>query len=451
MKQQHRNDVWFGTDGIRKKVGHAPLTIEHLPKLGFAIGQQIINRYGPHAHLLLGHDTRISCSFIKAAIETGLLLHPITIHDAQILSTPAVCRLVKENPQMSAGIIITASHNHYQDNGIKIVDTDGIKNKADAAAIEKLFVTQSEKISNYNTLGSINVWHNAADNYISSLCKLFPPKFLTGITVALDCANGASSQIAPKIFTTLGATVIIIHNQPTGTNINAQCGALHTDDLVKTVKENKADIGFACDGDGDRLVVITKDCIKKNGDDILALLLQHPHYAHEDTIVGTIMTNEGFKTWLAEKNKKLIRAEVGEPSIIELLNHHNLKLGGEPSGHIVMADYLCSSDAICVALRLLEIIIETNNWKLATFDQYPQINLTVPVSVKKPLSKQPFLHIIETAKKMLPKGRLIIRYSGTESILRITTEDHDKEHAQQIAHIVAEKLKQAFVQESKNV
>ena len=157
-----------------------------------------------------------------------------------------------------------------------------------------------------------------------------------------------------------------------------------------------------------------------------------------------VVMHEGLKVLLAKKNKKLIRTKVGEPSIVEQLNQHNLKLGGEPSGHILMTDYLGSSDAIYIALRLLEIIIKTDNWKLETFDHYPQINLTVPVSIKKPLNQQPFSNIIESTQNMLPNGRLIVRYSGTESLLRITAEDQDKKHAYQIAQNVAEKLKQAL-------
>ncbi len=432
----------FGTNGIRSIVGQAPLTFINLPLLGLAIGQSIINHYGKNAQVLLAHDTRISCSFIKSALGCGLSLHQLTIYDANVLPTPAGCRLVQQNQDFKTGIIITASHNPYYDNGIKIIDENGVKiDEKEETEIEHLF----EKIKNspisYDTLGSIHYWPYAADRYIATICSLFPAQFLDGITIALDCANGATSKLAPHIFRKLGATVIPIHNAPDGININEQCGTQHTQDLVNTVLAHNADIGFAFDGDGDRLVIITKDGIKKDGDDMLALLASNPPYDQETTIIGTIMSNQGLEQWLASHKKKLIRCAVGEPAVWKHLKKHNLTLGGEPSGHIIMTNYLSSSDAIYTALRLLGIIITTNNWKLETFTHYPQINLNIPVTVKNPLDKPPLKNIIEAAQTELPDGRLIIRYSGTEPLLRVMVEGQDQKKVNQVAQTVAHKLK----------
>jgi len=440
MKQQRINKL-FGTDGVREKVGKSLLTNENLPKLGYAVGQQIIEKHGPHASVLFGHDTRISSSFIKTTLQSGLLLHPLTVVDAGVLPTPAVCRLVHQNKTFKAGIIITASHNKYHDNGIKIVDDQGAKNKEYTCAIEQFFSTVPETYD-YSSLGNLNIWPEGADQYTSNLCSLFPPQFLKKSTIVIDCANGAFSHIAPQVFEKLGATVIPIHNNPNGTNINDNCGSLHPADLIASIQKNNANIGFGFDGDGDRIIVITKDGIQKDGDDILALLLQHPHYTNQQAVVGTIVSNEGLATWLATQNKELIRAGVGEPLVVEQLKQHKLVLGGEPSGHIILNNYLGSSDALFTALRLCEVIIQTDNWNCTTFDRYPQISLTIPVSNKIPLDQQPLARIIAQADSQLPHGRLIVRYSGTENILRITTEDKNKEQAHHVAHTLAEKVKQ---------
>jgi len=442
MKRMPHDTIKFGTDGIRETVGKKALTIEQLPILGFVIGQWIINQYGNNAQILIGHDTRISCSFIKSALASGLLLHPLTILDGQVLPTPAVGNLVKNTNNIKTGIIITASHNRYHDNGIKIVGSNGAKIKNKVTEIESLFSLYSTVKHDYSTPGYIEPYASAAKDYISNVCGYFSASFLSELTVAIDCAHGAFSHIAPHIFESLGAHVIAINNNPNGRNINENCGSLHTEDLVSTVKKNKADIGFAFDGDGDRIVVVSKDGIKKDGDDILALLSQHPRYDNEKTLVGTIMSNQGLTSWLEKRNKNLIRSNVGEPSVIDNLNRNKLTLGGEPSGHIVLNDYLASSDAVFTALKLLETIIKTDNWNLTTFERYPQVNVTVTVKEKISLDKPHLAQIIDKARKELVSGRLIVRYSGTEPLLRITTEDNNKEHADNVAQKIAHQMQQ---------
>ncbi len=445
MKDLAPNDLHFGTDGIREKVGLKTLTLKQLPKLGMALGQWLIHHYGKNCHVLIGHDTRISCGFIKAALESGLLLYPLIIHDGQTLPTPTVCHLVKQSKQLSAGIIITASHNCYQDNGLKIINSNGSKIKKDTVEIEQIFQSSSELSYNYQNLGRLEIYSEALQRYISNICSLFSPEFLTGLTIVFDCAHGAFSTIANDIFNIAGAKIFTINSSPDGKNINKGCGALHTEPLQTAVERYNADIGFACDGDGDRLIAITKDGLKKDGDDILALLSQHPNYEHEAAIVGTIMSNQGFEIWLQERNKQLIRADVGEASVTEKLNENKLLLGGEPSGHIVMSDYLSSSDAIVIALRLLEVIIKTDNWSLQTFKRYPHVNLTIPVKKKIPLTEPRIKNVVSNAQDILAGGRLIIRYSGTESLLRITAEDSNEKKAEKVAHNVAQKMQRELV------
>ena len=435
------NQQLFGTDGIRARVGQSPLTLHELSKLGYAIGQWLITKYGNKPYIFLAHDTRKSCHFIKTALESGLLLHPITICDACALPTPAVCQFVTEDNQLNAGIIITASHNLACDNGIKIINSDGIKiNNEDTKIIESYFYTDTPTVVNNETLGSLEQNPIADMEYIDTICSYFEEGLLEGKTIVLDCAYGSTALCAPLIFEELGAKVIPLHIAPDGFNINKKCGSTDTTVLEQTMKNQQADIGFAFDGDGDRLIIINKNGLKQDGDDILALLTQHPQYRKETKIVGTVLSNEGFNSWLKTQNKQLIRTNVGEKYVAEELLKHKTTLGGETSGHIVLSDYLPCSDAIFTALRICEVIIETQNWNLKTFNRYPQINLTVPVNHKSPLDQQPLAELIEDAKQQLPQGRLIVRYSGTEPLLRITTEDKDKDLAEYIAQKLAEQI-----------
>ncbi len=248
----------FGTDGIRGTVGAEPFTHNSLTQLGYAIGSWACKKYGTNCQIILGHDTRTSCSFVKAALKSGILLHSITIHDAHVLPTPTICYLTNKNNTFDCGIIVSASHNPYQDNGIKIIDAhDGKLTQEDEQAISKLF-HQNKKDISYVHLGNDLPFNNAQDEYLQALKKLCSFN-LKNITIVLDCAHGATYQIAPTIFEQLGAHVITINNKPNGHNINKECGALHPRELQQTVIENSADIGFAFDGDGDRLTVVSKD------------------------------------------------------------------------------------------------------------------------------------------------------------------------------------------------
>ena len=431
----------FGTDGIRAHVGDEPFTASSIFNIGNALGQWIGKKYGENANILLAHDTRISCAFMKSALKTGLLQYPINLYDANILPTPAVFQLLHYQSKFDGGIIISASHNPYQDNGIKLVD--GKKGKLthhDELEISSIFY-QKNIHPEPQKFGTDHYWKQSSTYYESHILTHFSSPFLKGIKVVLDCANGATSHIGPRLFKKLGAEVIPIHYQPNGLNINEQCGSLHIESLQQTVIKEKAHIGFAFDGDGDRIMVISRTGEVKDGDDIIALLLEHELYKNSAIIVGTIISNQGLALHLKEQHKTFLRTPVGDKYVAAELIKNKSLLGGEQSGHIITRDYLNTGDGLFIALRILETIINNNNWDLKTFKKFPQAQINLPIKNKKDLHIPPLAQIIEEEEQNLLDGRLVVRYSGTENILRIMVEEQNLELANRIGQQLAQRLK----------
>lgn len=424
------NSNLFGTDGIRTQVGTPPITLDSLPQLGNAIGTWLCDHYH-NPQLIIACDTRASNHWIISALSTGLLLHPITMHVAGILPTPALCRLLYRSSQFDIGVMISASHNPYQDNGIKLVDRLGKLKKSAELAISRIYHKSTPMP--YTTYGSMHPHASAYDDYTHIITSLFTHSFLKGITVVLDCAHGALFRIAPAIFKKFGAKVIVLNAQPNGKNINKQCGSLHVKKTQQAVKKYNATIGFAFDGDGDRVIAINNKGDVKNGDDMLALLSQHSTYRKQQTIVGTVMSNLGLDAYLQQHGKTLVRTQVGDKHIAHHIAAHHLLLGGEQSGHIILHDYLPTGDGIFTALRLCQTMLETENWHLQSFDHYPQILVNVPVTAKKDLTAPEITSLIKDYEAQLPQGRLVIRYSGTENMLRIMVEDQSKTAIAQIS------------------
>lgn len=429
---KNMNHNLFGTDGIRNVVGTSPFTLHDMPRLGHAIAFWAEQTYGKNAHILLAADTRISGEWIAHALKTGVLLSSITIHDAGIIPTPAVLSLMQKNTQFDCGIIISASHNPFGDNGIKIVDRiNGKLTLVHERAISNFF--HNPPACSYESFGSATAYQNAYEAYRNSLTSLFKPQLLSGKKIVLDCAHGATSRVAPEVFATLGAEVIALNNEPTGRNINDHCGSVYPQQLQKAVILYHADAGFAFDGDGDRLTAVGPDGALRNGDDILALLIDHPLYRNEQQVVGTIVSNQGLDLFLQKRQKKLIRVAVGDKYIVDHLQKNNLVLGGEQSGHIIMRDYLLSGDGIFTALRVMEAIIYTGNSMMNTFKRYPQILINLPISQKKDLQEPVIASIIAQHEAQLDSGRLVVRYSGTENVLRIMVEDEHETTAQAVS------------------
>lgn len=435
----------FGTDGIRAAVGATPFTIQDLARLGYALGIWARKKYGENPSIVIANDTRISCSFIQSALESGLLLHPLQFCNADVLPTPVVYYLVRTAKQYSCGIIISASHNPYQDNGIKIIDSqNGKLSLEDELAISTLYESATTLCASYDQLGTMTYIHEAHAGYYDYVQSSFPKDFLRGRTIVLDCANGSTYRLSPALFRSFGAHVIAINDQPTGKNINEQCGSLHTDSLKKAVFTHHADIGFAFDGDGDRVIVVDRHGREKNGDAILAILLQHPTYKDMPILVGTVMTNQGLEKHLEKQNKQLIRANVGDKHVCKELEKYNLLLGGEQSGHIIIRDFLESGDGTGTALKIAHTLCITGGWDMEIYEPYPQILLTIPVIQKHDLTEPSIMRIINEQKQLLLSGRILVRYSGTENSLRIMVEDETCDNAHMIAHTLATRLDAAL-------
>lgn len=438
----------FGTDGIRGRADEYPFTTESLNYLGIAIAQWSIAKYKKeNPRVLIGHDTRESCIRIKNELIEGLSALPLQIIDADVLPTPAVCALTNKRTYFDFGIIISASHNPYTDNGIKIVDSKTIKITAvDEKIIESNYqnIEELSPIVSLNRLSVEKKWEKAYQEYEKIILENFTPNIFKGIKVVLDCANGATYKVATEIFQKLGAEVVTLFANPDGININNNCGSLHPQKLSETIIQNNADIGFAFDGDGDRVIVANKKGETFDGDDIIALLSNNPIYKNYETIVGTIMTNLGLDFYLRKNNKKLIRTRVGDKYVSAKLQENDLLLGGESCGHIILKDYLNSGDGIFVALRTLQTVITTNNWEIKTFKKIPQILINVPVAKKQNLSLQPYSDIIKKHQNVLKLGRIVVRYSGTENLLRVMVENEDEAVANQAATSLSNQLQKAL-------
>ncbi len=444
----------FGTDGIRAHADEFPFTTHALNALGKAIAQWAMKKYKdqPQPGILIGHDTRISCPRIKKDLIAGLGSFSLSIVDGGIMPTPAMYQLIKDDERFQLGIIISASHNPYYDNGIKLFDAKSSKlNKDDESIIESYFASwysHEENTTAQQQTCNLQIWEKAAQTYQEKIATLFPQHFLKGLKIVLDCANGATSSIAPNLFTQLGAEVITIANQPTGTNINEHCGATHPAALQAKVLECSAHIGFAFDGDGDRLIAVSQAGVIKNGDDILFLLLSLPEYTSTPAIVGTVMSNQGFEQALIKLNKKLLRTKVGDKYVAEALAKNKLPLGGEISGHTIIQDYMPTSDGIFVALKVVQAAKLHNNWELTTFAAFPQILLNLPIANKKDLTCPPLSTIIAAYEEKLSTGRILVRYSGTEKILRVMTEAPSQELASLTAQSLAQDLQKALANDS---
>lgn len=431
----------FGTDGIRGTAGEGIFTPPQLMRLGHAIGRWLHEKY-PTTRVLMLHDTRISASIIKSALKIGLLESSIHILDGFVLPTPAALFIMRELDHTDIALVISASHNPYHDNGIKILEkTAGTISVEDELIISQYFYQTPCRERGW---GTDTPYIQSADVYLNALLKKFPGPWMRGIRVILDNAHGATSHIAHTLFTQCGADVISMHDQPTGYNINAQAGSTHPELIAQLMRTAHADIGFAFDGDGDRVIAITKQGIIKNGDDILSILSLHPRYHTTPTIVGTVMTNEGLVTHLHAHNKTLLRTPVGSRHMNAALTEKKLLLGGEPIGHVILHDHLPLGDALLNALTLLETVIATNNWELESFHAYPQVLTNIPVKHRFDLAQEPFASLIHRYITQLSTGRILVRYSGTENILRVMVEAPTQDLAQLVSTELIHELIQLF-------
>ncbi len=436
---------YFGTDGIRGTANTEPMTAEIALKCGQAAGSYFKN--GGHRHrVVIGKDTRLSGYMVEPALTAGFISVGMDVILVGPMTTPAVAMLTR-SLRADLGVMISASHNPYCDNGIKLFDKTGLKLSDDVEQeIERRM--QCENISQYfahpDSLGRAKRLDDAPGRYIEFAKHTFPKRStLDNIKVVLDCANGAGYHLAPTILWELGAEVITIANKPDGFNINKDCGATHPAALSKAVLEHKADIGIALDGDGDRLIVCDEKGKVVDGDQIMALIAKHQleiKALKGGGVVATQMSNMGLEKYLESIGLNLIRTQVGDRYVAAHMREHEFNVGGEQSGHIILRDYTTTGDGIIAALQVLAVLAESN--KPASelcylFNPYPQILENVRFTSKKKLNaaleqQRVKAAILEGENILAGNGRVFIRQSGTEPLIRIMAEGDDQNKVNQV-------------------
>jgi len=432
----------FGTDGVRGKAGEF-LTPFLAMKLAMAFGESIEKKTGK---ILVGKDTRRSGYMIENAIVSGLTAIGYNVIQVGPMPTPAIAFLT-EDMRCDGGIMISASHNPYDDNGIKFFDSYGNKlsNKLEEK-IEKRYFENDFSLKTKKEIGKSKRIDDVMGRYIVHIKSSFPKYLnLNGIRIVLDTANGASYRVAPTIFSELGAEVITINDEPDGFNINENAGAMCPEFLAKKVLEYRADIGFAFDGDADRLVVVDEKGNVVDGDKLLGSLayyLNTKNKLKNSAIVVTVMSNGALDEFLKKKNIKVYRSKVGDKYVVELMKEKRLNFGGEQSGHIIFSDYAKTGDGLVSALQAIAYIIESKKKTSEAFNLftlYPQVQDNVVVSSKVPIES------IKGAKELLDEitksgYRHLVRYSGTENKLRLLVEGEDIKKAKEFLN----KLKEFF-------
>jgi len=419
----------FGTDGVRGLAGKE-LDAFVAMKLAMAAGVYF-RKHAKTNKILVGKDTRRSGYMIENALVSGLTAVGYNVIQIGPMPTPAIAFLT-ENMRCDAGIMISASHNPFEDNGIKFFDARGNKlGEKDEAAIEKIYFNTELLISEQKIgreIGSSKRIDDVIGRYIVQLKNSFPTDLtLNDIRVVLDTANGAAYKVAPTVFEELGADVIVINDRPNGYNINDNCGAIHPETLSEKVKEYRADIGFAFDGDADRLVVVDEKGELVNGDKLigaLAMYLKSENKLANDCVVATVMSNQGFEDFLSAQGIRLVRANVGDKYVLEEMKRNCCVLGGEQSGHVIFSEYAKTGDGLVTALQTMALILRSGKKAsevLNPFELYPQQLFNMHVAEKKPLESIEGLK--EKEEQIKADGlRSLIRYSGTENKLRILLE-----------------------------
>eukprot|EP01029_Cantina_marsupialis_P011964 TRINITY_DN26470_c0_g1_i1.p1 TRINITY_DN26470_c0_g1~~TRINITY_DN26470_c0_g1_i1.p1 ORF type:complete len:445 (-),score=86.47 TRINITY_DN26470_c0_g1_i1:188-1522(-) len=423
----------FGTDGVRGKAGDFLDAITVL-KLAKAAGIYF-KKFSTTKKILVGKDTRRSGYMIENALVSGLTSVGYDVIQIGPMPTPAIAYLT-ESMRCDAGIMISASHNPYEDNGIKFFNSHGDKlGTIQESEIEKIFhndeLLQAEEATGRN-IGSSKRIDDVIGRYIVSIKSTFPQDLtLKGTRIVLDCANGAAYKVAPTILDELGADVITVNDEPNGYNINEGCGALHPEQVGKLVKEYRADIGIALDGDADRLVVIDENGEVIDGDKLLgalAVFLKNEKMLEGNACVATVMSNKALEDYLNSQDIDLIRSNVGDKYVLEEMKNNGVNFGGEQSGHIIFSNVAKTGDGLASALQVLALTLRTGKKAseiLNPFDLYPQLLVNLKVGEKKPLDKIDGLE--ELLKGIREKGiRDLIRYSGTENKIRLLLEGKNK-------------------------
>ncbi len=440
---------YFGTDGIRGTANQFPITAQIALKIGMAVGAKL--KDGTHRHrVVIGKDTRLSGYMIENALTAGLISVGIDVFLVGPLPTPAIAMLIK-SLRADMGIMISASHNPHHDNGIKIFKKSGHKlNDKTECEIEKIIDGDlNQFLSPANEIGTASRIKEAKDRYLEFVKNTFPKhKSLEGLTIVIDAANGAAYNIASKVMWELGANVIAIGNNPNGSNINEQCGSTSPETLQKRVLEENADIGIALDGDADRVLICDENSKIIDGDILIGLIANKLHLEgslKKDTVVATQMSNLSLEKYLRYNGISLVRCDIGDRYVVKKIQELKCNFGGEQSGHIILSEHSTTGDGLVSALQILNIMIDDKR-KLSEISNIFQLSPQILKNVRfnknnNPLNNTEFQNIIQNEEKIIAgKGRILVRKSGTENLIRIMVEGEDEKVIIKIADRIAKHI-----------
>ncbi|HEX2269511.1 MAG TPA: phosphoglucosamine mutase [Pyrinomonadaceae bacterium] len=442
----------FGTDGIRGEAGQFPLDAPTVNAIGFSLARHLSRTTGT-PEIIIGRDTRESGEWIERELMAGAIRAGGKCLSAGVITTPGVAFLTRKL-DADAGVVISASHNPYQDNGIKIFSPSGQKmdDSFERVIEADIFAgVETQPSSTHSIAPSPEQEANLQQDYVAFLSDQIGAGLdLRKLKIVIDCANGASSALAPQLFSRLGATVVAINATPDGRNINLNCGSLHIDSLRKRVVAEKADLGVAFDGDADRSLFVDENGNFVDGDATLWVLANHLRShgrLNDDTVVATVMSNIGLEIAFRAAGIKLIRTDVGDKYVLEELLRRNASLGGEQSGHVILPELSLAGDGMITALSLVRALRESERslgQATAEFQAYPQILVNVRVREKRPFGELPAAKaaVDEVEKQLEDKGRLLLRYSGTEPLARIMIEGEHQDEIQAYAQKIAAAIEQ---------
>ena len=441
----------FGTDGVRGVANNEPMTVETAMALGQAVAYNFRNHAGKHK-IVIGKDTRLSGYMFETALAAGICSMGGDVLLVGPLPTPGIAFLT-HSMRADAGVVISASHNPYQDNGFKFFGRDGFKLPDQLEGkIEMLMMGDQLKEVRPPSpqIGRAHRIDDATGRYIVYLKNTFPAHLsLEGLRIVIDCANGAAYRIAPLVFQELGADVIMLGVSPSGLNINEKCGSLFPEMVSAKVKEVGADLGISLDGDADRVIVVDHKGNVVDGDRIMAICaeeMSRRKKLKKNTVVATVMSNIGLEFFLRERKIRIVRANVGDRYVVEAMRAGGYNFGGEQSGHLVFLDHATTGDGVLAALQVLAVMVESGK-KIADLgskmEKFPQVLVNLKLKHRVPLENMPRFQkaITEFEKKLGRRGRILVRYSGTEPVLRIMVEGEDGKETEHIVNALAEKAR----------
>ena len=439
---------YFGTDGIRGRVGEYPVTADFMLKLGWAAGTVLTRHTEGKKRVLIGKDTRVSGYMFESALEAGLIAAGVDVDMVGPMPTPAIAYLTRTF-RAAAGIVISASHNPVEDNGIKFFAADGYKLPDEVELEIEALMDEPLTTNSSHHLGKARRLSDATGRYIEFCKGTLPAGFdLTGLKVVVDCANGATYHAGPRVFKELGAKTIAMGNAPNGFNINEQCGSTHMDGLQQAVIEEQADFGVAFDGDGDRVLFVDGNGDIVDGDELIYIIAQHRRSKGNCRgVAGTQMSNLGLELALKDMGIPFERTKVGDRYVVEALKANNWELGGEASGHVLCSDLNSTGDGIVAALQVVLALAESGRTlaELKTgMSKFPQTMINVRLSQKVDISGNQTINDAVTAAEteLAGRGRVLLRPSGTEPLIRVMVEGEDQQLVNKLVQSLATTVEQ---------